>query len=98
MDLPCLTLNISVITKKKTGLTARQIATAIDKCKVHKTGDDPEDILHPPLAGEYAQLLLKFVPTKEEIRDLSQHADEYDRMGEAEQFLFQVTRPASSNW
>ena len=45
-----------VITKRRIGLTSREIKEAIDGCDVSK------------LAGEFAELLLKFAPTQEEAR------------------------------
>ena len=44
-----------VITKRRVGLAARDIKDAIDRCDVSK------------LPGELAELLLKFLPTKDEV-------------------------------
>ncbi|XP_033630742.1 formin-like protein 3 [Asterias rubens] len=69
-----------VITKRRIGLSTKQVKEGIDKC----------DISLVP--GEFAELLLKFLPSKEELKSLAKHADDYDGMGEAEQFMFQMAR------
>ena len=45
------------ITKHRTGLTASQIRDAIDGCDISV------------LPGEYAELLTKFIPSNEEVRE-----------------------------
>ncbi|XP_022101860.1 formin-like protein 2 isoform X2 [Acanthaster planci] len=69
-----------VITKRRIGLSTKAIKDAIDKCDTSL------------VAGEFAELLLKFLPTKEELKSLAKHADDYEGMGEAEQFMFQMAR------
>ena len=47
--------DFSVITKRRTGLSSRQLKDAIEKCDLDR------------LPGEYAGLLLNYMPTKEEV-------------------------------
>lgn len=46
---------LSVITKRRTGLSSRQLKDAIEKCDMER------------LPGEYAALILKYMPTGEEV-------------------------------
>ncbi|XP_038067589.1 formin-like protein 3 isoform X2 [Patiria miniata] len=69
-----------VITKRRIGLPTKEIKDAIDMCDTSL------------VAGEFAELLLRFLPTKEELKSLAKHADDYEGMGEAEQFMFQMAR------
>ena len=48
-------------------MTSHQICCAIEEYKISPCGDDAEDFMHPPLQGEYAELLLKYTPTKDEV-------------------------------
>ncbi|KAK2160772.1 hypothetical protein LSH36_127g11043 [Paralvinella palmiformis] len=69
-----------IITIKRTGLLHKELRSAIDSFQLDK------------LPGEYAELLLKYVPTKKELTCLAEHAQHYERMGEAEKYLFQMTK------
>ncbi|XP_064624018.1 formin-like protein 3 isoform X2 [Lineus longissimus] len=69
-----------IITKRRIGHSARMIRECIDKCDLEQ------------LSGESAELLLKFVPTKDELRTMAQHAEEYADLAEAEQFMFQLAQ------
>ncbi|KAI0212768.1 Formin-like protein 3 [Lamellibrachia satsuma] len=69
-----------VITKRRTGLSSRQLKDAIEKCDLDR------------LPGEYAGLLLNYMPTKEELKLLASNAKQYSKMAEAEQFLFQMAQ------
>jgi hypothetical protein len=54
-----------------------------------------EYILHTDLDGlwgDYCELLLKLIPNQDELAKLSEHAHEYDRLGEAEQFMFHLAK------
>ncbi|XP_048575973.1 formin-like protein isoform X2 [Nematostella vectensis] len=81
---------ISVIDQKR----ARNLVIARRRIQ-HDTERIKELVSHCDLAelpSEHAELLLKFVPTKEELAGLSEHADEYDRLAEADQFMFQMAQ------
>lgn len=39
---------------------------------------------------ESAELLLNFLPTKQELKLLAENAEQYKTLGEAEQYMFQV--------
>ncbi|XP_074647674.1 formin-like protein 3, partial [Tubulanus polymorphus] len=69
-----------VITKRRIGHTSRMIRDFIDKLNLEN------------LPGEYAELLIKFIPAKDELRMLAQHAKDYSNMAEAEQFMFQLAQ------
>ncbi|XP_071478345.1 formin-like protein 3 isoform X2 [Diadema antillarum] len=69
-----------IITQRKINLPPKDIRKYVDKCDTSG------------VAGEYAELLLNFLPTKEELKSLSEKSDQYENMGEAEQFMFQMAR------
>ncbi|XP_030840281.1 formin-like protein 3 isoform X3 [Strongylocentrotus purpuratus] len=69
-----------IIAQRRIGLAPKDIRGFVDRCDT--TG----------VPGEYAEILLNFVPTKEELKKLANNADKYEEMGEAEQFMFQMAR------
>ncbi|CAB4024785.1 formin CG32138 isoform X1 [Paramuricea clavata] len=69
-----------VIAKRRIGFSPKHIKQHIDNSDISE------------LNSEVAELLLKFVPTKEELAGLSKHADDYDKLAEAEQFMFELAR------
>lgn len=69
-----------VIARRRIQHSTETIGLLIDQC----------DLVELP--PEHAELLLKFVPTKEELAGLAQHADEYSKLAEAEQFLFEIAK------
>ncbi|XP_041473582.1 formin-like protein 3 isoform X2 [Lytechinus variegatus] len=69
-----------IITQRRIALSPKDIRGFVDRCDI--TG----------VPGEYAELLLNFVPTKDELKKLAENADNYEDMGEAEQFMFQMAR------
>ncbi|XP_072029254.1 formin-like protein 3 isoform X2 [Amphiura filiformis] len=69
-----------VIAHRRIGLEIEKITEAINRCDTNV------------VPGEYAELLLKFLPTKEELKGLAQHTDQYDKLGEAERMMFQMAR------
>lgn len=42
------------------------------------------------MPDESAELLLSFLPTKQELKLLAENAEQYSNFGEAEQYMFQV--------
>nr|XP_006813486.1 PREDICTED: formin-like protein 2-like [Saccoglossus kowalevskii] len=69
-----------IITRRRIKLNDREIKSHITNC----------DISGVP--GEIAELLLNFVPSREELRGLAKNADRYEEMGEAEKFMFKMAR------
>jgi len=69
-----------IITKRRIGHSMPIIQEAINNC----------DIVTLP--AEHAELLLKILPTKDELSSLAKNAKEYENFGEAEQFLFQMAK------
>ncbi|KAL9956184.1 hypothetical protein ACROYT_G037628 [Oculina patagonica] len=69
-----------VIARRRIQHSTETIGFLIDQC----------DLVELP--PEHAELLLKFVPTKEELAGLAQHADQYSKLAEAEQFLFEIAK------
>eukprot|EP00794_Sanderia_malayensis_P009245 gene9245-10220_t len=69
-----------VITKRRIGKPAVAVKESINRC----------DLVSLP--SEHAELLLKFVPTKDELAGLAKNAKDYEKFGEAEQFLFQMAK------
>ncbi|XP_070581454.1 formin-like protein 3 [Ptychodera flava] len=63
-------------------MTDREIKEAITKCDISENG----------VPGEIAELLLKFLPTREELRGLAKNADKYELMADAEKFMFKMAR------
>eukprot|EP00795_Rhopilema_esculentum_P009182 gene9182-16855_t len=69
-----------VIAKRRIGKDASFVQEAINNC----------DIV--ALSSEHAELLLKFIPTKDELASLAKHASQFSKFGEAEKFLFQMAK------
>jgi len=69
-----------VIARRRIQHSTETIGALIDQC----------DLVELP--PEHAELLLKFVPTKEELAGLAQHANEFSKLAEAEQFLFEIAK------
>lgn len=69
-----------VIARRRIQHSTETIGALIDQC----------DLVELP--PEHAELLLKFVPTKEELAGLAQHANEFHKLAEAEQFLFEIAK------
>ncbi|XP_031555885.1 formin-like protein 3 isoform X2 [Actinia tenebrosa] len=81
---------ITILNSKR----ARNLVIARHRIK-HKTDEIKElidacDLVE--LTPEHAELLLKFVPTKEELAGFARYASEYDRMSEADQFMFKMAQ------
>ncbi|KAK3756002.1 hypothetical protein QZH41_013189 [Actinostola sp. cb2023] len=81
---------ITVLDSKR----ARNLVIARHRIK-HPTDDikqfvDNCDLVELP--AEHAELLLKFVHSKEELAGLSRYAADYDRMSEADQFMFKMAQ------
>ncbi|GAB1597942.1 formin-like protein 3 isoform X1 [Argonauta hians] len=68
-----------VITLRKIGHSAHQIREYIDKYDTNN------------LHGEYAELLLKYVPTKEEAKFLSKYSKDYFNLDMSEQLMYQLS-------
>ncbi|XP_065065568.1 formin-like protein 1 isoform X2 [Rhopilema esculentum] len=69
-----------IIAKRRIGKDASFVQEAINNC----------DIV--ALSSEHAELLLKFIPTKDELASLAKHASQFSKFGEAEKFLFQMAK------
>ncbi|XP_071813478.1 formin-like protein 2 isoform X3 [Apostichopus japonicus] len=69
-----------IITLRKIPLTVKGLMEHINHCDRR---DMPE---------ESAELLLNFLPTKQELKLLAENADQYKTLGEAEQYMFQLAR------
>ncbi|KAJ7390170.1 hypothetical protein OS493_026677 [Desmophyllum pertusum] len=69
-----------VIARRRIQHSTETIGSFIDQC----------DLVELP--PEHAELLLKFVPTKEELAGLARHANQYAKLAEAEQFLFEIAK------
>lgn len=69
-----------VITLRKIPLNVEELMEHIDRCD---KGIMPD---------ESAELLLNFIPTKQELKLLAENAEQYSNFGEAEQYMFQLAR------
>eukprot|EP00118_Oscarella_pearsei_P004550 m.19705 g.19705 ORF g.19705 m.19705 type:complete len:1124 (+) comp27884_c0_seq2:125-3496(+) len=69
-----------IIAKRRVGLPA-----ALVQRHIHNMDLDG-------ICAEHVELLLKFIPSKEELTALAKHAHEFDKLDEAEQFLFQMAK------
>jgi len=69
-----------VIAKRRIGHTPVQI-----KLFIQNTDLDG-------LLPEHCELLLKFIPSEEELTDLAKHAHRFNEFGEAEQFMYQLAK------
>lgn len=69
-----------VIARRRIQHSTEIIGSLIDQC----------DLVELP--PEHAELLLKFVPTKKELAGLARHANEFSRLAEAEQFMFEIAK------
>ncbi|XP_065846730.1 formin-like protein 3 [Oscarella lobularis] len=69
-----------IIAKRRVGLPAALVQRHINNMDLDG------------ICAEHVELLLKFIPTKEELSALAKHAHEFDKLGEAEQFLFQMAK------
>eukprot|EP00106_Octopus_bimaculoides_P019960 XP_014787402.1 PREDICTED: formin-like protein 3 isoform X1 [Octopus bimaculoides] len=68
-----------VITQRKIGHSAHQIREYIDKYDTKS------------LHGDYAELLLKYVPTKDEAKILSRYSKDYFTLDMSEQLMYQLS-------
>ncbi|CAH1795296.1 unnamed protein product, partial [Owenia fusiformis] len=69
-----------LITRRNIEFPLEKIAEYLDQCDIEK------------IPGDYAELLLKYVPTQEERKALARHSKEYAKFGEAELYMHEMNK------